>query len=266
MLKHSKLVLIGEQHHQPAILNLQLQTLDLLSSLHPDRTVLVVEYFDLQQSRLIGDFMEHRVDIPELASRYAESSEGFDILGHLALLLLLAREKRIPVIPGFPPREWAREFLTDPGRESVLARLKEQYGFDREVGSSGWRHEAYFESLLSGEPPRRSVEDGGVRRGARIFPAQVLKDSVMAWKIDEQLALGKFVVGIAGIGHLEYGFGIMERLREVKRQEISLVACKSYQGSEFWAHEDEDRGEEMGEDAETESRMVADAVYLYDAV
>ena len=34
-----KLVAIGEQHHQPSILNLQLQMLDAFSSQHPGETV-----------------------------------------------------------------------------------------------------------------------------------------------------------------------------------------------------------------------------------
>ena len=143
------------------------------------------------------------------------------------------------------------------GKEGVLVRLKDEYGFDRpeDVVSPSWEHLAHFESLLSEEPPRRSHADE--RRGAKIFPAQLLKDAVMAWTVDKQLALGKKVVVIAGTGHLEYGFGVVERLRNVTREEVFLILAKSNE-SLLW------HGDSQRPQGGVEQRKLEDAVYLYD--
>lgn len=216
--------------------------------------------------------------MPELASAYAESSENFDIEGHLAPLLSLAKEKKVPIIAGFPPREWARDFLKDD--QGIISKLKDDFAFDRPEDTKPMDpgHEAYFESLLSGAAPRETVPAGEIRKGARILPAQLLKDAVMAWSIDQQLAKGKRVVALAGLGHLEYGFGIMERIREVKREDMILIACKSNNESELWLNKG-DRGGAEGAEKDTSAnrgretattsnndRIIADAVYLYDAV
>ena len=265
----TKIVAIGEHHHQPAVLNLQLQLLDWLSSRHPQETVLVVEYFNLTHAKLLADFDSRKIDLPELASIYAESGENFDVVGHLAPLLLLAREKNLPIIPGFPPRAWTREFLQD--RERVLARLKEKFSYDRpeDTRVKHFAHEAYLESLLSGDAPRETIPEGEVRKGARILPAQLLKDAVMAWAIDQQVARGKKVIVLAGVGHLEYRFGVIERVREARSEEVMLIVCKSKSESELWLHEERAHAAEKLQNHKqttVDDRAIADAVYLYDAV
>jgi Haem-binding uptake, Tiki superfamily, ChaN len=273
----ARVIAIGEHHHQPKVLNLQLQVLEALSQ-KPDDTVLVVEYFNLTQARLLKRFSNGEINMPELASAYADSSEDFDIEGHLAPLLSLAKEKNVPIVAGFPPREWARDFLKDNG--GVLSKLKDDFAFDRpeDTKSKDLGHDAYFESLLSGQAPRERVPDGESRKGARIMPAQLLKDAVMAWSIDQQLAKGKRVVVLAGLGHLEYGFGVMERVREAKREDMILIACKSNNESELWLHQEGSGGGSEGAalanrqatttntTTNSNDRAIADAVYLYDAV
>ena len=86
-------------------------------------------------------------------------------------------------------------------------------------------------------PPQETVSQGEVRRGVRILPAQLLKDAVMAWSIDKQLVQGKNVVVLAGAGHLEYGFGVLDRVREANREERMLIICKSTNESRLWLHE-----------------------------
>jgi hypothetical protein len=256
---------------RPSILNFQLQLIDALSSQHPNEIVLVCEYFNLTQAQMLTDFSNQKLNIPALASAYAKSDENFDIDGHLAPLLLLAKEKGVPIIAGFPPRAWARDFLRDG--EGVLSKLQAEFAFDRpeDTKPKNLEHEAHFESMLSGSAPRETVPEGEVRMGARILPAQLLKDAVMAWSIDRQLAEGKTVVALAGLGHMEYEFGIPERVRHAKREDMILIACKSNNESQLWQRGNLDGAEEAGilaEDktASVQDRSIADAVYLYDAV
>ena len=258
---HLRLVAIGEQHHQPSVLRLQLQAIEHFSDLHPGETVLVVEYFNLAQNQMLEDFMLKKIDLEELAKIYDTASEGFD-MQHLTPILMLAQEKSIAVFAGFPPRGWARELLQD--REAVLARLKTQYGYDREsdLKALNWGHEAHFESLLSGQPPHQEAPADG-RRGQHIFAAQVLKDSVMAWVIDQQLRQGKRVIAIAGTGHVEYSFGVMERVREAKKDEMLLLLTKTRTGSALWMSQEKSPGNAQ---EEVYSRHIADAVYLYDPI
>lgn len=256
---------------RPSILNFQLQLLDALSSQHPDEIVLVCEYFNLAQTQMLTDFSNQKLNVTGLASAYAKSDENFDVDGHLAPLLLLAKDKRVPIIAGFPPRGWARDFLEDG--EGVLSKLRDEFAFDRpeDTKPKDSEYEAYFESLLSESAPRETVPDGEARKGARILPAQLLKDAVMAWSIDQQLAKGKIVVALAGIGHMEYGFGVPERVRQAKREDMILIACKSNDESELWHHEKSTGAEGVGNLASdkvvtAQDRKIADAVYLYDAI
>lgn len=220
---------------------------------------------------MLTDFSNQKLDMPGLESAYARSDENFDINGHLAPLLWLAKEKGVPIIAGFPPRGWARDFLRDG--EGVLSKLKDDFAFDRpeDTKPKHLEHEAYFESLLSGSAPRTKIPEGEARKGARILPAQLLKDAVMAWSIDQQLAKGKIVVALAGLGHMEYGFGIPERVRQAKREDMILIACKSNNESELWQRSRLIGAVGAGASAEDKTaaahdRTIADAVYLYDAV
>ena len=82
---------------------------------------------------------------------------------------------------------------------------------DRMAGSEA--HYNFFESLISGRDLNSDQTAGENFR--RIFPAQVLKDCVMASQIRRALQSAgtedKFLV-IAGLGHLEYRFGVPERV------------------------------------------------------
>lgn len=82
---------------------------------------------------------------------------------------------------------------------------------DRHEGSED--HYNYFESLISGRDLNSDQQLGDNFR--RIFPAQVLKDCAMASAVRRTLEAAPEedrLLVIAGLGHLEYRFGVPERV------------------------------------------------------
>ncbi|SPO39560.1 uncharacterized protein PSFLO_05041 [Pseudozyma flocculosa] len=132
-----RLVFFGEQHHQPEVLRAQLQTLSALDdhcrhaslSSTPGkrgtlyRLHLVLEHFSVEDQPMLNSFYSGSLAPQGLIDAYsANSQEGFD-LSHYMPLLLLARELRVPIWGGFPPRRWARDVF----RQGVDAvKLNEQ--------------------------------------------------------------------------------------------------------------------------------------------
>lgn len=280
-----RLVIFGEQHHQPRVIAAQLQMVQHIATAiaRPAgiKVKIVMEHFNLKQQHLLDNFAKTGDPVP-LQEEYAKTNEGFriDDTGYLPLLKL-AREHECRVIAGFPPREWARSIMRE-GRKSIADNAEIQSsklleGYDR------WddldvtpEHAAYIKSSISGEKPFivEPVEQGGLKA------AQAFKDSVMAWKIDQQLASpsesaeaadddhsSDIVVAICGSGHCEHGFGVTERIRSVPRSKAILIVTKPVDG-EFWAVPQEPLGSKADLEVTRSSQpgQLADAVIIYEAV
>lgn len=130
-----RLVFFGEQHHQPQVMRAQLQTLLALheqcqqasqsrpahgSSPPIYRLHLILEQFSVLDQHMLNSFSLDQLGPDELAETYhAHSQEAFQI-GHYMPLLMLAKELRVPIWGGFPPRSWARQVFRD-GIDSVKA-------------------------------------------------------------------------------------------------------------------------------------------------
>ncbi|GAC95399.1 hypothetical protein PHSY_002974 [Pseudozyma hubeiensis SY62] len=128
-----RLVFFGEQHHQPEVMRAQLQ---ILHALHQQYQLasqpfgkhasappiyklhLILEHFSVLDQHMLNSFSNDRLGPDELAEKYhTHSQEAFHI-GHYMPLLMLAKELRVPIWGGFPPRSWARQVFRD-GVESV---------------------------------------------------------------------------------------------------------------------------------------------------
>ena len=277
-------LIFGEQHHQPRVIAAQLQLLHCLATKHDTRVTLLMEHFNLQHAAALRAFADTG-DAEALCAEYAQSSEGFRLTqaGYLPLLNLVRQlpNVRSEIVPGFPPREWARLVMRG-GKEAILA--------DEVVKSSGllddfdrWddllisrEHAAYIRASISGQRPDLS-EDGPVKQGG-LNAAQAFKDSVMAWRADQILeSQGKargadtkpsrdVLVVICGSGHCEYGFGVTERIKACSRDKIGLVVTKPSDGG-FWEAQG-GRRESLSEGHAEQSggRPLADAVIVYEAV
>ncbi|BFZ53471.1 hypothetical protein PYCC9005_000495 [Savitreella phatthalungensis] len=248
----TRLVTFGEQHHQPTVLKAQLQTLHALAQRH-HHLVLVLEHFNVCQQPLLDAFGAGTLSGDDLVAAYAESREGFR-LAHYMPLLSVCRELEVRVVGGFPDRRWAstvfRKSVGDARAEHADEIPKE---FDRwdDVTTLSTDAVSYLESMTRGRPPTTPPEtslvdrEGKPLKGGRVahayfekglLAAQSLKDTFMAWVIDEIVGSGDdetLVLAIAGLGHCEFGLGFVEKLRRVKREEVVMVASKDLEMTEF---------------------------------
>lgn len=269
-----QLVIFGEQHHQPKVLAAQLKLIHkLVSEPFNFKVTVIMEHFNLQQQTLLDDFAKTG-DAETLRDEYAKSSEGFRLnnSGYLPLLNLIRELDNVKsaVKAGFPPREWARTIMRQ-GKEvlqqdkSVVPGLN-SFGRWEDIDVSP-EHAAYITSSISGEKPELpdEVSQGGLKA------AQAFKDAIMAWRIDEELERMRtskasqgspseeILVAICGSGHCEYGFGITERIRSCKREDMLLLVCKPDDGM-YWTDSRQGKNKMPGE------RAIADGIIIYEAV
>ena len=132
---------------------------------------------------------------------------------------------------------------------------------DKHEGSES--HYNFFESLISGRDLNSDQEVGENFR--KIFPAQVIKDCAMASTVRRSLEAAaeedKFLV-IAGLGHLEYRFGVPERVDRhglVTPDRTVIVSVRNT--ADFPDHETE--AESIGRVDKFEQKYPGDYIYMY---
>ncbi len=211
-MKNARLLIIGEDHVQLSLLTLQLQTLENLHKANAN-LVLAMEMFNTEQQHLLDDFMDNHITMDILKQKYDTSSEGFP-LEHYGKLLEKAKKLRVPVKGIIIPRGQAAKVVRDgleslDGPESVFPSKLVILGHDR--------HKAYFEALIRQSAPMMST---GFSLD-RFFLAQIVKDSSMAYNISKILLQNPevWVIAIMGKGHMEYGYGVPERVKECLTKE-----------------------------------------------
>ena len=138
-----------------------------------------------------------------------------------------------------------------------LGYLKEE---EKLCGSED--HYNFFDSLISGRDLNTDQEVSD--RFKKIFPAQVLKDSVMASSIRKGVESSglkdKFLV-IAGSGHVDFRFGVPERLDRlnlVPRNQTCIVTVRDGAEVEFIENQ------EFGKVHKFENAYPGDYVFIYD--
>lgn len=265
--RRPKLIIFGEQHHQPKVLAAQLQLIQTLATEPFNLKVTVImEHFNVLQQTLLDDFAKTGYE-QALQEEYAKSSEGFRITnaGYLPVLRLVRELENVnsAVIAGFPPREWARVVMRQ-GKEGLeqdeqISHSNVLEGFDRWEGLKvSPEHAAYISSSISGAKPeiQAEVQQGGLKA------AQAFKDTVMAWIIDRHVEAAdntgeEIIVAICGSGHCEFDFGITERIRACKREDILLLVCRPDDGS-YWSSSESNRN--------SNGRPLADGIIVYEGV
>lgn len=261
-----RLVIFGEQHHQAQVLRAQMQIMSMLhrQQQQSKQVVMILEHFNFQQNDLLDRFSKSLISSDAFMQEYAQSKEGFN-LNHYLPLLLLARELGIPMYGGFPPRPWASVVY----KESIeVLQAVEVKTIPRDFDEARWRqvtqitneHVAYLRSMMSGDPPSMpdpadDTRDETYTKG--ILPAQTLKDTFMAYTIDQHLQQPETLVyAVCGLGHSEFEQCVSARVQACRRDEICLVATKDWSSEEYLARDAACQGD----------LKLADIIILYDAV
>ena len=176
-----------------------------------------MEHFNFEQQDILNDYMKDNIDEAKLIELYKQSGgEGHDIKVYENFISFAKNNaKNVRLFAGFIPRKFAQRLVKE-GEEIVLPELK-TLGYVNKIGLSpgSENHYNFFESLISGRNIQTEFEEVG-ERFKRIFPAQVLKDTAMATVIGNAIKDSldnndKFLV-IAGSGHIDYRFGVPERV------------------------------------------------------
>ena len=287
MICSKRLVYFGEHHEQPEVVQLQFTILETLlnhvsnsQTEHPACVRVFLEHFSLEQQTLLDKFVHDKeMEMSELQKEYKETgNEGFAVEKYSSILQCArAESEKVKLIASFVPRRFA-QLLVNEGieeahkslsdlDENLAAYVKEHYVEGSET------HYNLFESLISGRRLNKHFNDDGEikepsERYRKIFPAQVFKDSVMAGVIAKHLKLSeskddKFLV-IAGSGHLEYGFGIPERLDDVlNRKDTCSITARQLQETSETPDETQLRDALIVEQFGPNNQIPSDLVFLY---
>lgn len=130
--------------------------------------------------------------------------------------LELARENasKVKLYGGFIPRTYARQIMRESKEAGLAAAKAKGYVKTDEDLEGTADHYNMFESMISGRDMHNKDTPPG-DQFRRMFPAQIIKDASMAFKVNELLKTSSqdttFYV-ICGNGHMQYGNGVPERI------------------------------------------------------
>lgn len=228
----SKVVFFGERHNNIDIINSQMRVLLEMSDYAKyqrlrgegtGKVSLIMEQF------IAPDQQEHL----ELFARTGFVSDemkdmgGFDWEKYSKLCEFAQKLGNINFYAGFPKRSTAVSTVVKEGYEKgVLQAVEEkslQSSSDYIVGSD--KHYNIFESMISGRNLLSDEKPTDDYR--RIFPAQILKDCVIARIVANCISNGDLVLCITGHGHTDFGYGIPERVYSYlgRKIESCLISC-----------------------------------------
>jgi len=220
LLENKRLVFFGEVHGQPQVVELELLILKILvedskSRNPPHRVNIFLEHFNLEQQSLINSYLHDKINDEELFMKYKETGdEGHDVEKYSSLLKYAKENLTSITLNGsFVPRKFAKMLVKDGEEVAYAAVTKLGYLEEEDKLPGSEDHYNFFDSLISGRDLNSEQEVS--QRFKKIFPAQILKDSVMASTIRKGIERSghndKFLV-IAGSGHVDFRFGVPERL------------------------------------------------------
>ncbi|MDH5203063.1 MAG: ChaN family lipoprotein [Nitrospirota bacterium] len=214
-VKKKDIIYVGEFHQIPEVISFQM---DLVSGLvckdiHP---AIGLEIFNVLQQKLLDYYISRVIPFELFLSLYDMSPEGFDI-NHYINLIEIAVKKRLKVIALTIPRNIA----------SDVAR----YGLDREVLKNFHLKSREIKNLSNGykktigsfykKHPHKEITE------ENFILAQSIKDEMMAETIAFYLTeepIGIPLIVVVGRGHIEYGFGIPERVRRKLRKKKKSIS------------------------------------------
>lgn len=242
-LGRSDIVYAGETHEQPHVLRFQMGLLEAVIAQRPRALHLVLEHWTFDEQAQLDALL---ADPGAVGDREVTATGFVGIHAVARFCAHVAAGAGVPLrgYAGFPAREVARAFMKPETAGAAWDGLLADGCIDvgdaeRAAGllAGSDAHYAFFEALIAGQPEVDGAAWGGGTGGGvgsggggfrRIFPAQTVKDVCMAAAVarafrelppaqagGDGAPYGRgsgVVVVLAGTGHLDFGFGVPERV------------------------------------------------------
>ena len=201
----ARVVYVGETHDNPASHRLELETLKAMEERHPGQVALGMEMFTRSQQPALDRWVAGELD----EKSFLKTSRWYDNwkmdFAYYRDLLLLAKERRIPVIALN-----AEKSMVQAVRSKTLEELTpEEKAQLPELDLSDPYQRAQTESIFGGHTHGKIPMEGFLR-------AQTLWDETMADSAARYLkspeGKDRHLLIVAGGNHISYGFGIPRRV------------------------------------------------------
>jgi uncharacterized iron-regulated protein len=214
-LKDKDIIYIGEFHQVPEILSFQM---DVVSGLISKGFIpsIGLEMFNVLQQKILDYYIAGIMSFEQMLSLYEIGPEGFD-LNHYIDIIEIAVKNRLKVIGLNIPRNIAATVARYGLDKQELTgfHLNEE---DIKNCSAGYRKA--LSSIYRRHPHEKITEENFIL-------AQSIKDEMMAETIIYYLATEIVkvpLIVITGRGHVEYGFGIPERVKQKMRKKGKSIS------------------------------------------
>lgn len=204
-LKTKGIIYIGELHQIPQVLSFQAAVLSGLLK-EGFKPVIGLEMFNVLQQGILDYYMAGVIPSEQLSNLYELGPEGF-ALSHYIKIIEIARKNRLTAIGLNIPRSIAAAVAKHglDKRELECFHLRED-----EIKNCSKQYKKSLSNIYRKHPHDEITEENFIL-------AQSIKDEMMAETIVHRIRSDKaqipFIV-IAGRGHMEYGLGIPERVKQ----------------------------------------------------
>jgi len=227
-LKKKDIIYVGEFHQIPEVISFQMDLISglLRKDIHP---AIGLEIFNVLQQKLLDYYISRVIPFELFLSLYDMSPEGFDI-NHYINLIEIAAKYRLKVIALTIPKNVAASVARyGLDREA----LKTFHLKSREIKNCSKGYKKAISSFYKKHPHKEITEENFIL-------AQSIKDEMMAETIAYHLTAeptGIPLIVVVGRGHIEYGFGIPERvkqkLRKNKKSISDVLIATAYDDEHF---------------------------------
>ncbi|MCE4614666.1 MAG: ChaN family lipoprotein [Desulfurococcales archaeon] len=227
-IRAPSIIFYGEQHENNEVVKGELSILKevyKLSVRKKLRLIIGMEHFNIQQQKILEEFLEDRITWKSLVDRYSEGPEGFD-LEYYKPILFYAKKQKLRIIGLMPPRNEAKVVV----RKGLTSDILDKYKLDENDIKSYPRD--YFDRFSQLVPRDGPMAIFGVEQ---LVLAQSFKDEVMALSIARALNKGAdLFYGIMGTGHCEHKGTVPSRIGKYVKNIVNrtIITTRKLSGEE----------------------------------
>ncbi len=222
-LRNQKVVYLGEKHDEMGIHKAQLEIIKDLSE--SNKLAVGMEMFQRPFQEVINDYLNNKIDEKDFLKKAEYFKRwGFNYKFYRGIIEFCKRNG-IPVIALNLPKEISKKIA----RHGISSLNKsERAALPRELDFSNIPYKRLLKSIYENH------KEEGLSDFKNFYEAQIAWDETMAESISDYLIKNpdRQMIVIVGGGHVEYGFGIPERVKR-RLPYISQSICLFNQGGEL---------------------------------